>query len=71
MSQEITEWAEKKIAEYNTDSQTYTVTPIDDTRYTVQDGSRKTVVNLTERTYTCVAFQMDLLPCSHALAVLR
>lgn len=38
--------------------------------YTVIDDEKQFEVNLRERTCTCIRFQMDEMPCPHALAVI-
>ncbi|XP_060176134.1 uncharacterized protein LOC132606576 [Lycium barbarum] len=50
-------------------SQRMTVKPSTDYFYTVVEDGKKFVVNLGERTCTCIRFQMDEMPCPHALAV--
>ena len=37
----------------------------------VMGGSKDRVVNLTDKTYTCCRFNLDLIPCSHACAAIR
>ena len=39
--------------------------------YTVLDGITQFTVCLHQRTCTCGRFQLDELPCPHALAVLK
>ncbi|XP_075088285.1 uncharacterized protein LOC142170304 [Nicotiana tabacum] len=39
--------------------------------HTVLDGARRYIVCLENKGYSCGQFQLDELPCSHALAALR
>ncbi|XP_019254886.1 PREDICTED: uncharacterized protein LOC109233461 [Nicotiana attenuata] len=50
-------------------SQTMTVKPSTDYLCTVIEDEKQFVVNLGERTCTCIRFQIDEMPCPHALAV--
>ena len=55
----------------NDDSQYLYVTPIDNCDYKVNDGMKNCVVNLVTRTYTCLKFQTDLLPCTQVCVAIR
>ncbi|WMV51449.1 hypothetical protein MTR67_044834 [Solanum verrucosum] len=44
--------------------------PSSDYVYSVVDDEKQFVVNLRERTCTCIRFQIDEMPCPHALAVI-
>ncbi|KAK2642665.1 hypothetical protein Ddye_024428 [Dipteronia dyeriana] len=48
----------------------FTVRPVDVNEFLVKDGDKDGLVNLIERTCTCREFQIDMLPCKHALAAL-
>ena len=39
--------------------------------YHVTGGTKDRVVNLTDKSYTCRRFNLDLIPCSHACAAIR
>ena len=39
--------------------------------YHVKDGVKTFIVNMDERTYTCIKFQMDDMPCIHAMAAIK
>ena len=39
--------------------------------YHVKGGTKNRVVNLTDKTYTCRRFNLDLILCSHACATIR
>ena len=47
------------------------VTPIGNCNYKVNEGMKDRVVNLVTKTFTYLKFQTDLLPCTHACAVIR
>ncbi|XP_019242054.1 PREDICTED: uncharacterized protein LOC109222107, partial [Nicotiana attenuata] len=47
------------------------VRPATEQLYTVFEGVRRNIVCLEEGTCSCGKFQMDELPCPHALAVLK
>ncbi|KAK2662118.1 hypothetical protein Ddye_000692 [Dipteronia dyeriana] len=49
----------------------YTVRPIDSVNFNVKDGNKDSLVNLSEKTCSCVKFEVDKLPCRHALAAVR
>ena len=55
----------------NDDSQYLHVTLIGNCNYEMNDGMKDRVVNLVTRTCTCLKFQTDLLPCTHACAAIR
>ena len=44
---------------------------VDHITYQVKDGMKDCVINLVNRICTCRRFQIDLLSCSHACAVIR
>ncbi|KAK3189275.1 hypothetical protein Dsin_028836 [Dipteronia sinensis] len=68
---QLTPWATKYLTERNEESNFYTVRPIDWNEFKVKDGAKDRLVNLLDRTCTCREFEIDLLPCAHALATLR
>ncbi|KAL5553646.1 hypothetical protein UlMin_041047 [Ulmus minor] len=45
--------------------------PANDTVYTVLDGDKNGVVDLQARTYSCRRFQLEQLPCAHAMIAIR
>ncbi|XP_015159846.1 protein FAR1-RELATED SEQUENCE 4-like [Solanum tuberosum] len=69
-STELGKKYEEIMKENYTTSQRMTVKPSADHSYTVVDDEKQFVVNLRERTCTCIRFQMDEMPCPHALAVI-
>ncbi|XP_062088985.1 uncharacterized protein LOC133795549 [Humulus lupulus] len=48
-----------------------TVHPTNHILYEVRDDVKKSIVDLNSRTCTCNRFQMDQLPCAHAIAILK
>ncbi|KAK2653439.1 hypothetical protein Ddye_013295 [Dipteronia dyeriana] len=57
--------------ERNEWSLTYNVYPIEFTRYLVKDGKHDGLVDIKHRTCTCRNWDLDQLPCDHAIAVAR
>ncbi|KAK1369177.1 hypothetical protein POM88_035269 [Heracleum sosnowskyi] len=47
------------------------VNPTNNVLFEVQNGDKKSIVDLGLRTCTCNRFQMDQLPCAHAIAVFK
>ncbi|KAL5549342.1 hypothetical protein UlMin_004573 [Ulmus minor] len=43
---------------------------MDDTVYTILDGDKNRVVDLQARTCSCRRFQLEQLPCAHAMIVI-
>ncbi|XP_060211675.1 uncharacterized protein LOC132639224 [Lycium barbarum] len=39
--------------------------------YTVHDGQRRFIINLSNKTCSCRMFQLDEIPCPHAWAVIK
>ena len=68
---QLTPWATALIKERNSDSEKYTVCPIDLVNFNVKDGNKDGLVNLSQKTCSCMKFQVDKLPCRHALAAIR
>ncbi|KAK3229652.1 hypothetical protein Dsin_001533 [Dipteronia sinensis] len=68
---QLTPWATELIKERNKDSKKYTVRPIDSVNFNVKDGNKDGLVNLSKKTCSCTKFQVDKLPCRHALAAIR
>ncbi|XP_049345459.1 uncharacterized protein LOC125809976 [Solanum verrucosum] len=53
------------------ESQGMMVVPSTEYLHTVYDGGKRHVVNMRERICTCRQFQMDVMLCKHALAIVR
>ncbi|KAL3642159.1 hypothetical protein CASFOL_012974 [Castilleja foliolosa] len=68
MNGPLTTWAEKRIIKRDELSRSYSTRQVNNVTYYVGDGKKNTVVDLHGRTCTCRRFQLDKLPCSHALA---
>ncbi|KAK3189093.1 hypothetical protein Dsin_028654 [Dipteronia sinensis] len=67
----LTPWATELIKERNKDSEKYTVRPIDSVNFNVKDGNKDGLVNLFKKICSCTKFQVDKLPCRHALTAIR
>ncbi|XP_022891806.1 uncharacterized protein LOC111406650 [Olea europaea var. sylvestris] len=61
---------EKKLRENFVESKKMKVSTLSSILYQVNDGCASYLVNMEERTYTCNQFQVDRIPCAHALAVI-
>ncbi|KAL3646052.1 hypothetical protein CASFOL_011232 [Castilleja foliolosa] len=64
----LTTWAEKKIIKSDELSRSYNVRQLDGCSFHVMDGRKNPVVDLNGRTCSCRRFQLDKIPCSHAIA---
>ncbi|KAL3624447.1 hypothetical protein CASFOL_031115 [Castilleja foliolosa] len=64
----LTTWAEKKIVKADELSRNYNVRQLDSCSFHVMDGRKNPVVDLKVRTCSCRRFQLDKIPCSHAIA---
>nr|XP_016465010.1 PREDICTED: uncharacterized protein LOC107787909 [Nicotiana tabacum] len=62
---------EKILADNTILSQTMTVLPSTEFLHLVIDGQTRNVVRLHERNCTCGRFQLDDIPCPHAMAVIQ
>ncbi|KAK2634559.1 hypothetical protein Ddye_029351 [Dipteronia dyeriana] len=68
----LTDFALEHIKSNQEKSQLCVVQPIDYTKYTVKDNEGKMwIVDLELRTSTCHKFDLDMLPCTHVIAVCR
>ncbi|KAK2648690.1 hypothetical protein Ddye_016179 [Dipteronia dyeriana] len=63
----LTKWAEKRLRRRTNKSRCYLVHPINLYEHHVVDGYLNGLVNLSDKTCTCRKFQLDQLPCRHAL----
>ncbi|KAM6574976.1 hypothetical protein CsatA_023303 [Cannabis sativa] len=70
-AQKTTPTAEKKLVNNFVDSLTKNVNPINESMFEVVELTRSWVINLKEKTCSCNRFQLDKLPCAHALAVIK
>ena len=67
----LTEEAHRKLAADVHLSRRYTARRTAAGQYRVQAGQRTLLVNLPEKNCECGAFQLDEMPCSHAIAAIR
>ncbi|XP_022888669.1 uncharacterized protein LOC111404142 [Olea europaea var. sylvestris] len=66
----LTTKQEKKLRENSVESKKMKVSTSSSILYHVNDGYASYLVNMEERTCTCNYFQVDKIPCAHALAVI-
>ena len=67
----LTEEAHRKIAAEVRRSRRYTVKRTSGRKYKVKAGDRRLLVDLRTKTCECGAFELDELPCAHAIAAIR
>ncbi|KAH6769130.1 hypothetical protein C2S51_014466 [Perilla frutescens var. frutescens] len=66
----LTEEALNKLSEEVEKSRTYTVVPTLNSTFKVHDGRQTFIVDLHQKSCKCREFQLDLMPCSHAVAAI-
>ncbi|KAH9658494.1 SWIM-type domain-containing protein [Citrus sinensis] len=67
----LTKWAEKELLTKSENSRTYKVVTLNMYEFIVKYGDLNGHVNILDKTCSCREFQLDQLPCEHALAVCR
>ncbi|KAK6149441.1 hypothetical protein DH2020_016966 [Rehmannia glutinosa] len=67
----LTPAMEEKLRNSHEKAKKFTVEPIDQTLYVVRSGATNFTVNFVENTCTCRKFQLDHLPCEHAIAAAK
>ncbi|TYJ97630.1 MuDRA-like transposase [Cucumis melo var. makuwa] len=67
----LIKWAELVIQKKQERALTMKVNPIDCYQFHVKDLDKEEVVNLQTKECTCKEFQVEQLPCSHAIAAAR
>lgn len=67
----LTESAATHVEHSSNLSQYMQVRPVDNLIYKIKDEMSQYTGSLMDRTCICRHFQMDLLPCSHAVAAIR
>jgi hypothetical protein len=67
----LTKYAEEKIVKRIRKSATWRVTGINQDNYEVDDGGKKGLVDLLNRSCTCQQWQLSGLPCGHVICVSR
>ncbi|KAL8478296.1 hypothetical protein ACS0TY_030270 [Phlomoides rotata] len=70
-SQVLTDWVSIPVNKNNDDAAFMVVSPIGNGIYQVKVGNKSHNVNLHEKTCTCRRFDLDQIPCGHAVAVIR
>ncbi|XVF47728.1 hypothetical protein PTKIN_Ptkin03bG0134200 [Pterospermum kingtungense] len=67
----LTEYVTKALMSKKAYADFMTVKAINSYEFQVLDGIRECFVNIQDRTCSCRKFQLDLLPCAHAIALIR
>ncbi|KAL5556169.1 hypothetical protein UlMin_038405 [Ulmus minor] len=67
----LTVEAEKALAEQYPLSLHMRLDPASDTHYTMFDDDKNGTIDLEAQTCSCIRFQLDQLPCAHAMIVIR
>ena len=71
MSAELTMWAYRELRSRYNMSATYLVEPINSKKCNVKYVGISAQVNLDTRSCTCRQFDLDHIPCAHAIATCR
>ncbi|KAH6833897.1 hypothetical protein C2S53_005338 [Perilla frutescens var. hirtella] len=66
----LTEEALKKLREEVEKSRVYNVVPTSNSTFKVHGGRQRFIVDLHQKSCKCREFQLDLMPCSHAVAAI-
>ncbi|XP_016440505.1 uncharacterized protein LOC107766269 [Nicotiana tabacum] len=67
---EISNWVEATLEEKIKLAFTFRVLPIDRLKFNVKEGGMEFIVDLDKRTCDCSEFQLDEIPCGHAIAAI-
>ncbi|XP_075088480.1 uncharacterized protein LOC142170463 [Nicotiana tabacum] len=67
---EISNWAKATLEEKIKPAFTFRVLPIDRLKFNVKKGGMEFIVDLDKRTCDCSEFQLDEIPCEHAIATI-
>ncbi|XP_075084673.1 uncharacterized protein LOC142167950 [Nicotiana tabacum] len=67
---EISNWAEATLNDKIKPAFTFRVSPIDRLKFKVKEGGMEFIVDLDKRTCDFSEFQLDEIPCEHAVAVI-
>ncbi|XP_019240440.1 PREDICTED: uncharacterized protein LOC109220420 [Nicotiana attenuata] len=68
---DISNWAEATLEAKIQPAFTFRVLPIDRLKFNVKEGGMKFIVDLDKRTCDCSEFQLDEMPCEHAIAAIE
>ncbi|XP_017982385.1 PREDICTED: uncharacterized protein LOC108663291 [Theobroma cacao] len=63
-------WVAKQLRKWFNDAHCFVVKPINRVEFEVKDRKMDGLVNLSTKTCSCCEFQIDLLPCSHAIVAI-
>ncbi|XP_076952698.1 uncharacterized protein LOC143626510 [Bidens hawaiensis] len=67
----LSKWAQSRTTRKMAKSRSWKATGIDEYHYDVDDGGRRCVVDLLNRTCECRKWQVSGLPCGHAISVCK
>ncbi|XP_070008093.1 uncharacterized protein [Nicotiana sylvestris] len=67
---EISNWAEATLEEKIKPAFTFRVLPIDRLKFNVKEGGMEFIVDLDKRICDCCQFQLDEIPCEHAITAI-
>ncbi|XP_019265040.1 PREDICTED: uncharacterized protein LOC109242657 [Nicotiana attenuata] len=68
---ELSNWAEATLEEKIKPAFIFRVLPIDRLKFNVKEGGMEFIVDLDKRTCDCSEFQLDEIPCEHAIAAIE
>ncbi|XP_019242446.1 PREDICTED: uncharacterized protein LOC109222554 [Nicotiana attenuata] len=68
---ELSNWAEATLEDKIKPAFTFRVLPIDRLKLNVKEGGMEFIVDLDKRTCDCSEFQLDEIPCEHAIAAIE
>ncbi|XP_019241288.1 PREDICTED: uncharacterized protein LOC109221278, partial [Nicotiana attenuata] len=68
---DISNWAEATLEAKIQPAFTFRVLPIDRLKFNVKEGGMEFIVDLDKRTCDCSEFQLDEMPCEHAIAAIE
>ncbi|XP_019255188.1 PREDICTED: uncharacterized protein LOC109233780 [Nicotiana attenuata] len=67
---ELSNWAEATLEDKIKPAFTFRVLPINRLKFNVKEGDMKFIVDIDKRTCDCSEFQLDEIPCEHAIAAI-
>nr|XP_016513330.1 PREDICTED: uncharacterized protein LOC107830317 [Nicotiana tabacum] len=68
---ELSNWAEATLEEKIKPAFTFRALPIDQLKFNVKEGGMEFIVDLDKRTCDCSEFQLDEIPCEHAIVAIE
>ncbi|XP_017979855.1 PREDICTED: uncharacterized protein LOC108662786 [Theobroma cacao] len=67
----LSPWVARQLSKWFNDAHRFVVKLINQVEFKVKDKKMDGLVNLSTKTCSCCEFQIDLLPCSHAIVAIR